>query len=305
MKPTRSNSKTVLVILHPDREIYSIGVSIRPRLQIQNHNHFPIEIFGFIFSWDQLAFSSPNAAYLIGPNGQDLLLQYRRSTSYTDYGLPIKVEGGGEEWLYLPISSHLHLRQLGEYMFWLEVLDNLGELHRSNQINFRLVDVESSVPPQLIELTIKPRKSSFEIIEAIDVETVFTNKSEQSIIFLKPQEDSLDGWVNPMYQFTVVDSADRSLALTLRCGSMATPIYNDSTKFIIASGEFYRQTIQLPLFPEMQNPGEYRIRLTYIVRDKAIGKGGVVLDKKMNWEKNVFVGRLESNEVTITIKGGV
>jgi hypothetical protein len=141
--------------------------------------------------------------------------------------------------------------------------------------------------------------------EPIDIEAIFTNKSDKPIIFLKPQEDSLDGWVNPVYQFTVVDNAGRSLALTLRCGSMATPVYNDSAQFIIASGGFYRQKVQLPLFPEMHKPGEYRVRLTYIVRDKAIGKGGVVLDKKMNWEKEVFVGRLESNEVTITIKGGV
>jgi len=36
--------------------------------------------------------------------------------------------------------------------------------------------------------------------------------------------------------------------------------------------------------------------------DKAIGKAGAVLDRQMNWEKDVFVGRLESNEIGIEVR---
>ncbi len=303
MEASQINGQMVQLILHSDRGIYSVGESIRPKLQIKNHNSFPIGIHGvFVFSGDKIAFSSPNAAHLIGPEGQDLLLPYQHSTSFPGFDRPIKVGAKGEEWLYLPITSHLHLRQPGEYTFWLELLDDLGQLHRSNQIRFQLVDVVASVPPEFIGLTLASQKLSFATTEHVRVEVVFTNKFDKPLTFLKPQEDSFDGWVNPVYQFTVVDSANRSLALALRSGTMAIPIYDATTQFTIAPGKSYRQRLQLPDFPEMHNPGKYRVRLTYIVRDKAIGKGGVVLDKPMNWGASVFTGRLESNEVTITIK---
>jgi hypothetical protein len=51
----------------------------------------------------------------------------------------------------------------------------------------------------------------------------------------------------------------------------------------------------------MRAAGTYRVRLTYLVRDRAIGKGGVVLDRLMEWDPEVFVGRLESNEVEVSV----
>jgi hypothetical protein len=296
------NDQTVEVILHPDRTMYSVGESIRPKLELRNHRASPIEIPAFAFDWNMLAFSSPNAAHLIAPDGQDKLLPYRRSATFTDYVSPLRVEAGQTEWLYLPISQHLHLRQFGQYIFWLELQDNFGTRHRSNQIDFQLTDIKSSLPLELLELRLLPTKSAFANDEPVEVEAVFMNKSEQPIIFLKPQEDSFDSWVNPVYQFIVLDSDEHSLALAQRSGTMGTPVYNETTQFTVAPGHSRSQNLRLPDFPRMRDPGQYRVRLTYLVRDKAIGKGGDVLDQSMNWDQRVFAGRLESNEATVNIQ---
>lgn len=292
----------VRLVLHKEKAVYSIGEPIRPKLQILNDTPQEVALgHGFVFDWETLAFAKPNFVHLIGPDGSELALPYHRDQSYFTPFNPIIIDPGKEEWLYLPIYAHFHLRRPGAYTFWLELLDNMGELHQSNQISFQLIDLETSVSPELIELTLQSLQSSFAATEPVNLEVDFTNKSEKMLIFLKPQEDSFYGWVNPVYQFTVVDSAGRGLALALRSGTMAIPAYDDTTQFIITPGESYRQKLRLPTFPKMQSPGEYRVRLTYIVREKAIGKGGVVLDKQMNWEKEVFIGRIESNELTITI----
>ena len=292
----------VHLILHEEEKLYSIGEPIRPKLQILNKTARKIEFGdGFIFDWADLAFAKPNFLHLIGPDGTELALPYHQDQSYFTPFNPIIIDPGKEEWLYLPIYAHFHLRRPGVYTFWLELLDNLGELHISNRISFQLVDVEYSIPPKFIELTLQSQKSSFGIKESIDTEVVFTNKFNKSLTFLRPQEDSFYGWVNPVYQFTVIDGAGRGLPLAQRCGTMATPIYNKTTQVTITPGESFRQGLHLPIFPDMQSPGEFRIRLSYIVRKKAIGKGGIVLDKKMNWGKEVFIGRVESNELTITI----
>jgi hypothetical protein len=303
VQSTGSNSETVQVILHSERQSYSVGESIRPKLELRNPGEFPIEISrGFEFDWERLIFADPNAAHLIGPDGQDKLLPYRRPASFEGLRPPIRLEARKAEWLYLPISHHLHPRELGKYGFWLELLDNLGVLHCSNQITFQIVDIEYSLAPHLVELTLESTRAVLAAGEPVLVRAVFTNKSDQPTIFLRPQEDSFDGWVNPVYQFVVFDAAGRSLAPARRCGSMATPVYDKTTKFTLEPGESGELNLQLPIFPDMRHPGEYRLSLTYIVRKQVIGKGGKVLDKWMNWEERVFLGRIESNEIVLEIE---
>jgi hypothetical protein len=298
-----SDTNQISLVLHEERTVYSIGEPIRPKLQILNDTNHKIElVHGFLFDWEDLAFAKPNFVHLVRPNGTELALPYRRDKSYFDSINPISVEAGKEEWLYLPIYAHFHLRELGEYTFWLELLDNMGQLHDSNRISFRLIDVETSVPPEFIELAIQSRKSSYTTKEPINIEASFSNKYDKPLIFLKPQEDSFYGWVNPVYQFTVVDSAGRTLPLALRSGTMAIPVYDETTQFTVVPGESYVERLRLPDFPKMRHPGDYHVRLTYIVREKAIGKGGVVLERQMNWEEGVFTGRIESNEIIIMIE---
>ena len=303
MNSTSSGSNQVQLILHKERAVYSIGEPVRPKLQILNNTTQQIVLgHGFRFDWEDLAFAEPDFVHLVGPGGAELTLPYRRDQSYFDSNNPISVEAGKEEWLYLPIYAHFHLREPGKYSFWLDLSDPMGSLYHSNRINFKLVNVEASVVPESIELTIESGKSTYTAKEHVDIEANFTNRHDKRLTFLKPQADSFYGWVNPVYQFTVIDSAGRTLPLALRSGTMAIPNYDETTQITVATGSSYVQQLQLPTFPRMQQPGDYRLRLTYLVRREAIGKAGVVLDEQMNWNKEVFIGRIESNELKITIK---
>lgn len=297
-EPGRSDGQGVQVILHLEREEYSIGESVSPRLQVLNGKVSPVKISGFAFDWDELAFSEPNAARLIAPDGQDLMLPYKQPV---DSGAGIVVQAGGEEWQILPISSHLHLRRTGDYSFQLELADDQGDVWQSNDVRFNLKDVEYSDSPDLVELTVDPQNPSFAATDPIHIHARFTNKAEETLTFLKPQDDSLDGWANPIYQFTVTDDVGRELPLARRSGTMATPKYSDDTQFTLRPGGSHAETLRLPVFPKMRKAGEYKVRLTYIVRENAVGKGGVVLDRSMNWPRGVFVGRLASNETTVKI----
>jgi hypothetical protein len=289
------------LILHPDRDQYSIGEAIRPRLQIMCQRDVQVAFRDFAFTWDKLAFSSPSEAHLIASHGQDLLLPYRVPVgALSDYP-PLEVGPNSEEWLYLPISSHLHLRQPTTYVFWLQLLDDAGMVHQTNQINFGLVDVESSIPTGRVELILDPVRQTFPNAQTVELTVVFVNRWETPLVFLIPQQDSFDGWVNPVYQFTVVDSAGRSLPLARRSGTMSSPTYDAAHEFRIGPSNSYRQVLRLPVFPDMTNPGEYRLQLTYLVRDKAVGKGGLLLDRNMNWSVDTFIGRLESNEVAVIL----
>lgn len=297
-----NDDQKVQVIVHLYKDTYSIGEAVTPRLEIKNNEDSLIEVQDFVLKWDKWAFSNSSAAHLVGPDGRDLMLPYRQPTPDAGYGPPIRVEARKNEWLILPISSHLFLREPGNYTFWIELGESQGRVHESNRVSFQLTDVPSSAPPDRIELKLEPAKSTFSTTEKIEVDVTFTSKSDEPLIFLKPQQDSFDGWVNPVYRFRVMAGAGRGLGLALRDGDMATPIYDESAQFTVALGGSYRQRLTLPEYPEMRKPGEYKIGLTYIVREKAIGKGGVVLDRDMNWPDEVFKGRLESNEITIKIE---
>jgi hypothetical protein len=287
------------VILHPDQDRYSIGQSIRPRLQLWNLSDAAIEIHGFAFDWDTLAFSPPNEAHLIGPDGQDHLAPYRQPGPFTD--APVRVQARSEEWLVLPISAHVHLREIGSYRFWLHLVTDTGTAHTTRTLTFELTDVPSSIDPACLELEIAPVRSPQRVGEPVDLDCQFTNHAPRPLRFLGPQEDSFDGWVNPVYQFTVVDASGRSLAMARRDGTMARPVYDDEHLFRIQPGGTHRMALRLPVFPGMRAPGTYTVGLTYLVRDHQIGKGGSELDASMGWDDDVFIGRLESNRTTVTL----
>src|SRR5688572_19313639 len=109
MRADHAESQKLEVIVYPDRPVYSVAESIRPKLEIRNRHECPVQIAGgFECNWDRLAFTSPNAAHLFGPDGQDLMRPYQRPGSFKGYGPSIEAEAGKSEWLFLPISSHIH-----------------------------------------------------------------------------------------------------------------------------------------------------------------------------------------------------
>lgn len=290
------------VALMLDRDVYAIGEPVRPRLRIGNTGEAPITIRGFRFDDEALAFSPPSAAHLVGPGGHDHLLPYAVRGPGAAVGHPLVVPPGDEEWAFLPLSTFAALREPGDYAFWIELLDDRGQIARSNRLPFRLVDLDAAAATPPVELSLSAARTTFAAGEPIDVEAVFTNRSPASLILLQPQEDSLWGWVNPVYRFTVVERDGRILPPALRTGTMATPAYDATTRFAVPPGASGQQPLRLPDFPGLRTPSEYRVMLTYIVRDRAIGKGGVVLETPMRWPEGTFVGRLESGELAITIR---
>jgi len=296
------DTRQVRLQLHNHQHVYSITESVRPQLQILNGTDRPL-IFGrdFVFDWEVLFFAPPNAVHLIDPASRDLALPYMDG-SRVPHDKPLVVAPGKEEWLFLPISAFLHLRALGMYRFWVELVDGSGELHKSNVIDFELVDVEQSFQPDEAALNLSTRQSPWPVTGPVFVDAAFTNRTSRPMMILKPQEDSFYGWVNPIYQFTVLDEAGRSLPLALRSGTMAEPRYDDSTRVTVAPGSSAEQSLRLPDLPRMRHPGQYRVSLTYVVRRWVIGKGGAVLSTPANWPPETFVGRLESPEVTVTLR---
>jgi len=286
---------------NPNDPLYSIGEYIGFDLQIVNNDKVPIEFHEFAFDGIRLAFSSPNAAHLIGPDGQDLLLPYERFDTPYDYGSPVQVPPNSEEWSELVISNYLQLRQPGQYVFWLELTDNFGKMYKSNSVSFQLMDIEPSVSPDLIELTlsIPSQNKALFFLERI-AEVTFTNNSGVPLTFLTPQDGSESAWVSPVYQFVIVDSSGRSLAMP-PSDVHGKPVYDETTQFTIPPGGSYRQQIGVPNYLEVQKPGEYQVRLTYLVRKHASSMG-FVLDDLMDWDENVFIGRLESNQIKIVLE---
>lgn len=295
-----SQAQAVQVILHLDRAQFLIGEAITPRLQITNNTGAPIRIgAGVRLSGSDWTWTPPNAVRLIGPDGSDLMQPYAQP-NLSD--APIEIAPGSEHWQTLPLNAHLHLRTPGSYRLSVELAIEGDGVVRSDELRFELRDVVASLPPEQIGLEIAAPATIERWSGALQITATFTNHAAQPITLLKPQDDSYDGWVNPAYLFSVIDEAGRGLARALRSGSIGRPVYDDTNMITLAPGATWEQPLQLADIPALQPPGTYRIRLTYIVRDTAIGKGGAAIDQPLRWEPQVFIGRLESNELRITLR---
>lgn len=301
MAPDYKNN--VELILHPEKESYLVAEMVRPQLQLRNLTDSPIRIEGFVFSWDALAFREPSFVHLIDPAGHELLGPYRQSQLPEAFNFPLEIPAQGEKWLYLPIGAHQHLRQVGAYKLWLELGDSRGDLHRSNELQFELVDQPSTVSPELIKLEIEQHRPLFSFSDWPEIDVTFTNQADRALTFLKPQDvTSYYGAVNPIYQFTVQDQTGRTLPLALTEGDIEPPVYGPDNQFTLQPGASYHQRLPLLAIPALKQSGEYQVRLTYIVRENELDIGGVILDTPTTWPEGVFVGLIESNTTTVKVK---
>jgi hypothetical protein len=298
----RDDESPVEVDVTLDRQVYEIGEAIRVKLRLTNRSASPVAIRQFVFDDERLAFAPPSAAHLVGPDGRDALLPYAEPATarLRDPGLSLGPHG--EEWRLLPLSTFVDFKDPGRYTFWAELLDDRDRVAHGDRLHFELVDVAAAALRPSVVLSLHIVRTTLVATEPIDVEAVFANHGNAPVIILKPQEDSLSGWVNPVYRFAVIDERGRLLAPELRSGTMATPSYDATTQMAVPPGGTARVPLRLPDLPGLTTSGAYRIRLTYIVRDRAIGKGGTVLDRPMTWPAGTFVGRLESDTVTIHIR---
>lgn len=295
------NAPIVRLIVNPDRDTFMIGESIRLRLQIQNPTSAALEFPGITWDDEVLAFTPPAVARLLAPDGRDLLAPYERPASFS-HGAPWRVEPGKNEYYQLPLTSHLALRQPGQYRFSLTLADRNGRSYTSNPLMFHLADVEASLPAGAVELRLTLVKPELRTGERIEAEAVFVNRSDKPVIFLRPQQDSFDGWANPSYRFHVTDSEGRGVTRALRCGDLATPEYGEEAFFTVKPGGSTAQKLRIADFPGLEKPGTYQVGLTYSVRRHAVGVGGATLDREMSWPAGTFLGRLESNETTLVIR---
>jgi hypothetical protein len=262
----------VTLTLAYDRESYTVGEAIALGLHIINDSDvsFAIDNFDFL----NLNFSPPNTIHLLGPDGKDLLLPYSQ-TAFDNAVSSIQVDAKGELWVYLPLSNHIHLRQTGSYTFWIELVDNKGKQHISNEINFTLMNPRTSIPTRLVELLLRPEdlRVSNLALGQVYLDVVLTNNSNVPLTFLKPQDGSLFNWVTPVYRFTLLDETGRSLPIPSRSGTLGIPTYNEATTFTLEPGTSFRQKLSPPFFVE--KPGKYKMDLTYIVYENHFRMGNL------------------------------
>lgn len=286
-------------VLSSQKSVFLVGEPIFLKLHLSNNSPKPVTLCKkFSFSWEQLKFSAPDRACLMSPQGEDLCAAYQDNAFFCN---PVVIKPHSDEWLILPISAHFFLKATGAYSFYVELTDEDNCQWKSNLLEFSLADDPECLLSTKYPLKITNAKSEFYQSEQIIVECSFFNQTTNPIAFIKPQVDSLDGWCNPTYRFTVVDQNNRSLIPAQRCGNMNENKYFDDSYILVLPDSCQKISCDLLRYPEMKTPGIYRIQLLYLVRKAVIGKSGTILDRFENWPDTVFVGMLESNTISIKI----
>ena len=289
----------------PFKNSYEIWESIYYSFGITNHTQKPLDLY-FIQCHHLLAFDDPLQLHLLAPDGTDLFAPYlgEVQSEIPEQCTPFVQIEPAERWgKTMGFSRWLQPRQLGTYRLWAEYTGAAGQLYTSNVITFEIQAIPTTVSPQLVDLQIGFEHPEYTLDDHPLSSTVtFTNHADQSLVFLKPQDGSRTGFVNPIYRFTMQDQSARNLEVIAYDAGIGTPKYNAETMFTLPPKATYSQTVRLMYYPIMwEQPGEYQVQLTYIVRTKAIKWGMVLEDEPMHWDDDVFTGVLESNVVTLTI----
>lgn len=282
-----------------------MGMPITFELQIINNNSFPISMDGFFYENVQgayrFSFSSPTAVHLISPNGEDLFVPYKSESSAIGNASAFTVDSESEEWVIFSISQFQHLRQAGEYSFWVELQDNLGTIHKSNIIYFEIQNIVESIPSKQIELALDFESSTYSVQDLLNLdvafEYTFTNNSPKTITLLRQQTGVNLNLVNPMYEFTIIDDNNRLLPIHISDATLIDPVYDEESQITLQPGESFTQKGSLPHFPGMRIPGKYLVQLTYIVHEIDPIDG-----TSMKWGSDVFRGLVESNKVILNIE---
>lgn len=311
-----SDSSDVELVLHVTSDGHrKVGMGVGFELQIINHQPFSVQFDDFLNEGKQgqsfFAFTRPSAAHLFGPDGQDLLAVYSQESSVLEQPIvvdrkqgstieqfePLQVEANAESWQFFQLWQLAVLDQPGTYTFWVELEDNFGQLHQSNKVDFTLEGIEQSVLPEFLELEVQFERDRYTIVELLDVkfEYGFKNSSDETLLFLRRLYFNLP-IQSPVFQLIVRDAKGRILPIILSDAPQYISI--DELHYIpLQPGQQHFQTDYLPYFPGMYTPGEYTIQLIYTVFENDILSG-----KPLNWKENVFIGRLESNEVILTVE---
>ncbi len=293
------------------QNVFLVGDKVWVKLTIINNREVPVQIDNFSFDAYQFGYFGANTMHLIAPDGQDLLHSYRSKISLTGDYLPIDVAPQSEYQSFVLLSRCLRLYQPGQYVFWITVTDNFGNLAHSNQASFQIESLPQTVPAELVPLTLRIKEiSSTSVdgrIDLITIEATLTNNSERPLAFLKLQYGSYLGRTNPTYELTLTDSEGR-IYPTQSTGvegsfSDEYPVYDDENIVTLAPGEsyiiaendvFYRAFAGLESFND-----NYMLTMDYIVAENISGLGLEQFRELQNRKGDLFIGLIESNTVTI------
>lgn len=315
---------SLILDLHPwpvpwlEDNRYQVGQDNWQILTITNTSSITATVPGMLFcSGYQMAFEPPQAIHLIAPDGQDLLQPWERPVEeiiqYENEGIagyancgPIVIAPHSRKTYPLTLSQWVHMRQLGEYALWVELVDNDKNLHLSNVLHFYIEEIASSVPANSVHLSLQPQRLALHPTGQIpEYEITFTNNTTRTQVFLVPKQEAFFGCVYPLTQFTVVD--DKGRTLPARIGDVCMPSPPDIRAMIVLQPRTsYQMKIRLDTFPDMfgadghLRSGDYRIQLTYIVWD-SLYEAEFMPDFPVD-SSLLFVGRLESNKVTLRVK---
>lgn len=284
-------SQIVIMSLEDD---FLIGEGAFFSISIQNSHDIPIEI------------STPFQLHIIAPSGEDIYLQ----TNLNDIepqGRLITIAPQSTTKLPFEIPSHVNLLQLGRYIFWMEIDDKAGNSYRSNDAVFNVIENEYNVSSDDVSLIIASNPT-YKLDDSWYFQVQFTNISNKPLPFLKPQDSSFRGWRYPMYLFIVTDQDGNNLVVP---GSEASPAptYSPDSMFTVQPGRTYQFAEIMPRFSGMDRPGTYKIQLMYAVRDQEMFSsaesflsGETFQPERINWDEDVFLGHIMSNEIAITIE---
>ena len=204
-------------------------------------------------------------------------------------------------------ALRLYLKSIGRVLYFtilfLAVTLTILVLWRNNN---RTLDRRSVLAVHLHSVTLHPIVGKREgkcCYAAALLE--FRNNSFNSATFVLPQDGSSEGWLDPKYEFDVKDRWGFNLPSSGRCGSYGGE-YNSSTLVSVPPGG--------ALYVYSGIPGRYRhkkkivVSLKYSVSSSRLldhlGSGHITRMNDRDWPKDIFVGEIRSNTVTIPLENG-
>lgn len=288
------NTTSSHIVIMPLQDDFLIGEGAVFSINIQNNQDIPIDLL------------VPLRFHLVAPNGEDIYPQTNLDDVEPQAKM-ITIDSQSTKRIPFGIPSHVNLLQLGSYTLWMEADDRAGNSYKSNDAVFNVIEKEYDVSSENINLMISSNHA-YKLDDTLDFQIRFTNFSDKPLTFLKPQEGSFLGWRYPMYLLIITDQDGNNLEYP---GSEAVddPVYSPDTMFTIQAGETYQFTDTLPRFSGLDHSGIYKIQLIYVVRDQEkfffwepFSSGDAFQPEPINWDEDVFLGHIMSNEITITIE---
>lgn len=294
----QSNLTPSHIVITSLRDNILIGERPAFLISIENNHDIPIEI------------PYPFQFHLITPNDTDISSQININ-KIADQEKILIIEPQSTTTLPLGIPSPVvDLLQLGQYTLWIELDDEAESSVRSNDAVFNIIENKYNVSPEDVALTIVSN-STYKADDARYIEIYFENLSNKPLTFLRAQDGSHMGVHYPMYLFKVTDQDGQSLSFPI--GDVPSPpIYSEDKTFTIQPNHSYKLVEVLPRFYGLDHPGTYKIQLLYAVRDLEIfspGKAYIAYRleepyqlESINWDEDVFLGHIMSNEITVIIE---